>query len=371
VLWNAAIIAALVLQSRANGLAGIVDPKRYSLATAAAWGAVAGSALQLLVQLPVALYLLRGFRPGLGRLSSHVSQVGRSFVPVVLGRGVMQISSWVDTLIVSFLSTGAMAGLGYAQMLYLLPISLFGMAVSASELPEMARATGDARAIAEKLRPRLEAGLRRMAFFVVASTVAFVALGDMVVALVFRTGRFGADDTLFVWAILAGFSLGLLAATQARLFSSAFYALGDTRTPFRVALVRVGFGTSLGAGLAFLVPPLLHLEQRWGVVGLATASGLAAWIELELLRRKLARRLDQTIALPGRALALLLAAGTLAAAGGYATKLVLAQVQPRPHPALGAALVLGVFGLAYLAIGVLLRIPEARALLGRLTRRRR
>jgi putative peptidoglycan lipid II flippase len=375
VMWNAAIIAALVLQSRLNLFAGRPGGQGYALATAAAWGAVAGSILQLLVQLPMTLYLLRGFRPGLGRLSTHVGQVGRSFVPVVLGRGVLQISSWIDTLIVSFLSTGAMAGLGYAQMLYLLPISLFGMAVSASELPEMARAASDTQAdtlaMAAKLRPRLLAGLRRMAFFVVAATIAFVALGDMVVALVYRTGRFGASDTLFVWAILAGFSLGLLAATQARLFSSAFYALGDTRTPFRVAVVRVFFGTSLGAGLAFLVPPLLHLEPRWGVVGLSAASGIAAWIELALLRRKLARRLGETIALPGRALALLLLTGALAAAGGFATKYLLVQVPHRPHPALAAALVLGVFGLLYLLIGALLRIPEALALLGRFGRRRR
>lgn len=371
VLWNAAIIAALLLQSRLNGRFDVNDPQRWSLAAAAAWGAVAGAALQFLVQLPVTLVLLRGFRPGLGGLSSHVTQVGRSFVPVVLGRGVMQISSWIDTAIVSFLSTGAMAGLGFAQMLYLLPISLFGMAVSASELPEMARATGDTEAIANKLRPRLEAGLRRMAFFVVPSTVAFVALGDMVVTLVFRTGRFGAGETLFVWAILAGFSLGLLAATQARLFSSAFYAMGDTRTPFRVALVRMAFGTSVGAALAFLLPPVLHLERRWGVVGLATASGLAAWIELDLLRRKLARRLGQVIALPGRTLALLLLAGTLAAAAGFASKQLLAHVSPRPHPAVGAALVLGVFGLAYLMTTTVLRIPEAQALLGRITRRRR
>ena len=371
VLWNAAIIAALILQSRANVLAGRTTGQAYSLATAAAWGAVAGSALQLLAQLPVALYLLRGFRPGLGRLSAQVTQVGRNFVPVVLGRGVLQISSWVDTAIVSFLSTGAMAGLQYAQTLYLLPISLFGMAVSASELPEMARATGDTQAIAAQLRARLQAGLQRMAFFVVASTIGFVALGDMVVTLVYRTGRFGAGDTLYVWAILAGFSLGLLAATQARLFSSAFYALGDTRTPFRVAVVRVFFGTSLGAGLAFALPPLLHLEQRWGVVGLAVASGVAAWIELELLRRKLARRLGETIALPGLVLGRLLGAGVLAAAAGLATKHALTLIQPRPHPAFGAALVLGVFGLLYLLIGALLRVPEARALLRRLARRRR
>ena len=205
VLWNAAIIAALVLEGRATR-----DAQGYPLATAAAWGAVAGSALQLLVQLPVVLVLLRGLRPGPGpRLPRTCARSARSFVPVVLGRGVVRRSPAGSTpSSPASCSTGAMAGLGYAQMLYLLPISLFGMAVSASELPEMARATGDAQAIAAQLRERLAAGLRRMAFFVVPSTVAFLALGDMVVGLVYRTGRFGAGDALFVWAILAGFSAG-------------------------------------------------------------------------------------------------------------------------------------------------------------------
>lgn len=364
VLWNAAIIAALVIEGRSTRL-------EYPLATAAAWGAVAGSALQLLVQLPVALYLLRGFRPGLGRVSAHVSQVGRSFVPVVLGRGVLQISSWIDSLIVSFLSTGAMAGLGYAQMLYLLPISVFGMAVSASELPEMARAAVDPQAVVARLRPRLLAGLRRMAFFVTASTAVYLVLGDMVVALVYRTGRFGADDTHFVWAILGAFSLGLLAATQARLYSSAFYALGDTTTPFRLAVVRVVFGTSLGAGLAFGGPLLLHVPVRWGVVGLALASGLAAWLEMGLLRRALGRRLGETITLPGRTLAGLLLAGAIAAAAGWGSKRMLLHLHPHLHPAIAAALVLGTFGVVYLVIGLLLRNPDALALLGRLRGRAR
>jgi putative peptidoglycan lipid II flippase len=362
VLWNAAIIAALVLEGRHNRL-------EYPLASAAAWGAVVGSALQLLVQLPVALSLLRGFRPGLGRVSAHVSQVGKSFVPVVLGRGVLQISSWIDSLIVSFLSTGAMAGLGYAQMLYLLPISLFGMAVSASELPEMARASADPQAIAGRLRPRLLAALRRMAFFVVASTVAFLALGDMVVALVYRTGRFGAGDTRFVWAILGGFSLGLLAATQARLYSSAFYALGDTTTPFRIALYRVLISTGLGAALAFAGPRLLHIEKHWGVVGLALASGLASWIEMGLLRRALGRRLGETTTLAGRVLAGLLLAAALAAAAGWGGKRLLLHLHPQLHPAVMSALVLGTFGVVYLIAGLLLRNPDALALLGRIGRR--
>jgi putative peptidoglycan lipid II flippase len=366
VLWNAAIIAALVLEGRGTRA-------EFPLATAAAVGAVAGSALQLLLQLPVALTLLRGLRLGLGRGLPEVRSVGRSFGPVVMGRGVVQVSSWVDSYIASFLTTGAMVGLGYAQMLYQLPISLFGMAVSAAELPEMARATGDAQAVATRLRERLGHGLRRMAFFVVPSTVVFILLGDAVVGLVYRTGRFGAEEERFVWAILAAFSLGLLATTQARLYSSAFYALRDTTTPFRFAMARVLFGTALGVSLAFGLPAALGVPRSWGVVGLAMASGLAAWLEMLLLRRALAVRLAAPVRMPGRFLGTVALCALLAAAGGYGVKVGLAAGFARLglplHALVESAAVLAAFGALYLLGTSLLRVEEARALTGRLRRR--
>jgi putative peptidoglycan lipid II flippase len=368
VLWNAAIIGALIFQGR-----GTRD--QASLAVAAAIGAVIGSSLQFLFQLPVVLRLLGGLRLGLtrGRAASAASRevraVGSSFVPVVLGRGVIQVSSWVDAIIASFLFTGAMAGLGYAQMLYQLPISIFGMAVSASELPEMARVSGDQAAIARELRPRLAAGLRRMAFFVLPSAVAFIALGDTVVALVYRTGRFGAADARFVWAILAGFAVGLLAATQGRLYSSAFYALRDTITPFRIAIARVALGIALGLALAFVVPPLLGLERRFGVVGLALASGLAAWIEMLLLRRRLAPRIGGTVPLPWSFLLSIGAGALVAAAAGWGARVGLTALAPALHPGAQAALVLGAFGATYLLVTFALGVGEARAVLGRVLRR--
>ena len=373
VLWNAAIIGALLYEGRYTRLG-------YPLAAAASWGAVVGSVLQLLMQLPAVLLLLRGLRresaarvgaAGQPRpsVAAAVMQVRRSFLPVVLGRGVVQISSWLDTFIASFLVTGAMAGLGYAQMLYLLPISLFGMAVSASELPEMARATGDAAAIAGQLQARLTAGLRRMAFFVVPSMVAYLALGDSVVGLVYRTGRFGAGDTRLVWAILGGFSIGLLAATQARLYSSTFYALRDTGTPFRIAIVRVLAGTSLAALLAFGAVRWLKVEPKWGVVGLALASGVAAWVEMLLLRRALTRRLGVPVTLEAKTTALLLVAAAMAAAAGHGVKVALWTWWPALPALVGSAVVLGCFGVVYLAAALMLGNAQARGLLGRLTRR--
>ena len=161
------------------------------------------------------------------------------FVPVVVSRGVVQLSAYIDQLLASYLGPAAVAAMAYAQTIYLLPISLFGMAISAAELPEMSSASGTPDEIAAAMRTRLQAALRRMAFFVVPSVLAFLLLGDVVVAALYQTGKFGHHDTIFVWLILAGSAVGLLAATQGRLCSSAFYALGDTRTPLAFAVVRV------------------------------------------------------------------------------------------------------------------------------------
>ena len=79
--------------------------------------------------------MLKGMRGTLGGTSAHVRTVVRNFLPAFLSRGVVQISAYVDTLIATLLPSGAVAALSYAQNLYVLPVSLFGMSVSAAELP--------------------------------------------------------------------------------------------------------------------------------------------------------------------------------------------------------------------------------------------
>src|SRR5205085_1519533 len=114
-------------------------------------------------------------------------------------------------------------------------------------------------------------GLRRIAFFVVPSAVAFLALGDVIAAALLQTGRFRHVDAVYVWGILAGSAVGLLASTLGRLYSSAFYALRDTRTPLRFALVRVALTSALGYLFALPLPRWLGIPPMWGAAGL-TAS---------------------------------------------------------------------------------------------------
>ena len=133
------------------------------LAIVVAWAAVVGSGVQFLAQFPFVLKLVPALRIAFATGLESVRTVVRNFVPVFISRGVVQLSAFIDTWLASFLPYGALAGLLNAQMLYLLPVSLFGMSVSASELPEMSSATGRRREVAEFLVQRLTNGLRRIA----------------------------------------------------------------------------------------------------------------------------------------------------------------------------------------------------------------
>jgi putative peptidoglycan lipid II flippase len=348
VIWNAAMIATLMI----FGGAGDLD----SLAVKLAWGSVAGSALQVAVQLPSVLRLARELRLELEARSENVRTVLRNFGPAFVSRGVVQISAYIDALLASLLPTGAVTGLFNAQLIYTLPVSLFGMAVSAAELPAMSSATGGAEEVAVYLRRRLDGGLRQMAFFIVPSAAAFLALGDVVPALLLQTGRFTYADSVYVWGILAGAAIGLPAATQARLYASAFYSLRDTRTPRNYALVHVALATALGYLAAVHLPGWIGIAQRWGVAGLTAAASAGAWAEFLLLRRGLGRRIGPT-GLATSYLVKLWAAAAAAAAAGWAVRLAIGP----QHPVLWSAIILAAFGLAYFAAAFLFRLPEARA----------
>ncbi|HKP28023.1 MAG TPA: murein biosynthesis integral membrane protein MurJ, partial [Gemmatimonadales bacterium] len=337
VAWNIAIIVTLLVAGPR------VTPARLTML--AAMASVAGSLLQFLVQLPVALRLSGGVPLGLSRKDPHVREVGRTFGPALLSRGVAQLSAFIDSMIASLLPTGAVAALANAQLLYSLPVSLFGMSIAAAELPAMASETGSGEDVTAALQARLTRAMSRVAFFVVPSAAAFISLGHMVAGLVYQSGRFDADDARYVWAVLAASSVGLLAAALARLFGSAFFALGDTRTPFRCAATRMLVGSTAGFLAARFLPGLLGLEPRWGLAGLTLASGTAGWVEFVLLRRALRKRIG-VVELPRARLVRLWVGAALGAAAGWGT-LSLLRAFPLPVQAIAS---LGAFGVVYLLV---------------------
>ena len=368
VVFSVAVIAALVFGGQRH-------LGQFPLAVVSAWGAVAGAALQMAVQVPTVLRLLGpGTRVSLGRGNADVAEVVRNFLPVVAGRGVVQLSAYVDAAIASEIGLGTVAAFGYAQLIYTLPVSLFGMAISAASLPSMSAAQADPGA-QEKLRAQLATGLRSIAFPVVASVVLFLVFGDVLCAALFQNGRFGPGEVRYVWLILAGSTVGLLAATMGRLYSSAFYALRDTRTPLRFAILRVVLTLVLGLICGLWLPRVWGVP-RYGAAGLTASAGVAGWIEFFLLRRSLSRRVGAA-EVPAGLLARLWGSAVAAAALAFCVRLLLERAPlPLPlsrwalHPIPLAVAVLGTYGAAYFGATLLLGVPEAKAMLRRLSRRR-
>jgi putative peptidoglycan lipid II flippase len=379
VLWNIAMIATLVMFG--------TRLSQGDLAIALSWGTVVGSALQFGIQVPFVFRYAKRLSFGFDRLLEPVREIFRNLGPIVVGRGVVQLSAYVDQMIASYLPTGAVSSLGYAQTVYLLPISLFGMSVAAAELPQMSRETGSIEEIHAAMRKRLERGLRQIAFFVVPSVAAFLLAGRVLVAALYQTGAFGDEQTLYVSYILAGSAVGLLAMTLGRLYASAFYALRDTRTPLKFAAARVALTGVLGWLFAFPlrfllidlvqalnmpVPASVGGAAAMGTVGLTASAGIAGWLEYLLLRAALARRLG-SIRVPPSYLARLWASALAASAAGMSfDRFVLPPLeQYLPHAAphvRDGVLVAGVFGAVYFLAAILAGVPEAKATLRRFTR---
>ena len=356
-MMNVAMIITLLWQG------GLRHQENIPLAHAISWGVVAGAFLQFAVQVPTVFSALRPLHLSINLRSMQVAAVIAAFVPVLLSRGVLQISGFIDLALASYLPSGNVL-LGNAQMLYMLPVSLFGMSVSAAELPAMSSAVGTDSEIAATLRGRLTGGLQKISFFVVPSAMAFAALGNIVAATVFRTGRFTDHDVLFVWAALAGSAVGMLAQTMGRLYSSTFYALRDTRTPLRYALVRVGLTLVLGYLCALPLPVWLGIDRNWGVAGLTASAGVAGWVEFTLLRRGLQRRIGHVDFGGARVVKLWAAALGAAVCAGL--------VEWRLHlhsPVLRGIIVLLPFGVLYLLFTQLLGVGEMQMLRARLGRK--
>ena len=377
VLWNAAQVA--VLAAAAFG-----DWSPRGAAIALAWGLVAGGALQFGVQAVAVWRLAPDLRPSFGRGNAAVADVRRRFGPAVLGRGVLQLSGYLDLVLASLLVTGAVAGLLSAQMLYALPVALFATSVAVAELPEMSR-------LASGLADRALAARRRTAFFVAFCTVAYLVLGESIVGALFGWGAFDADDTRAVALVLAAYSLGLPAVASSRIFQNTLYAVGDTSGPARIAAARVGLAAVVGIALMFPLDrvaahggALLTLDgvgwfgplnagirtgspdPHLGAVGLALGSACAAWLELALLSRRCRRSVDGTSGptavmsrlAPATGAAVVVALGVRWATDGL--------------PAIAAAPIgLAVAGCTYVLVASATGVDEADLVIGPLRRRLR
>ncbi len=267
VVWSAAQIAALAYAG------SVLGQDEGGIARSVAWGALGGAALQAVVLFVPVRRLLGRAWPSLDRGADGLSEAVRRVPGALLGRGVMQLSGLVDTLLASLLGPGAIATLAYAQTIYLLPMAVLGTGEAAAALPKMAEQAADRDRDRAALRASLSRSLTRVSTLAVPAAAVFGALAPEVTDLLFRGGSFGAGSAADVAEVLALYAAGLPANAAGRVLGATAFALGDTARPARYAAVRVVVST----GIAIATMGTL------GVGGVVVGAAVAAWVEAALL----------------------------------------------------------------------------------------
>jgi putative peptidoglycan lipid II flippase len=195
--------------------------------------------------------------------------------PGVLGAGVMQINLFTDMIIGSFLPTGSISYLYYADRLNQLPLSTVGIAVGTALLPMLSKAVSSGNA--EETRDLFNRALEATMFLGLPAAVALMVLAEPIMQVLFVRGAFTAQDATMTALVLQGYCIGLPAYIATKVFSTAFWSRQDTMTPVKIAI----FCTLTNIVIALI------LVQFIGVAGIALATGLVGWLQIALLARLL------------------------------------------------------------------------------------
>lgn len=260
VLLNVAMVVAL-------GVVFLFPNAGY----AAAWGVTISGVLQLVLVWWDTRKVIASPTIERPRMDRPMKTFFKALGPAVIGSAGVQLAIFADTIIASFLPTGAVSSLYYADRLYQLPLGVIGIAAGTVLLPEMSRriAAGDeASAYAAQNRTVGLTLALAAPFF-----VAFLIMPDLIMSAMFQRGAFDAEAARRAGAVLAAYGLGLPAAVLIRSAVSSFYARSDTTTPLIASLTAVGVNVVLK----------ILLMGSYGVVGLALGTAIGVWINLILL----------------------------------------------------------------------------------------
>jgi putative peptidoglycan lipid II flippase len=270
---------------------------------ALAWAVFVGGLLQFAFLLPFLRRLRMLPRPRWGLRDEGVRRVLRQMGPAVFGVSVGQVSLLVNTIFASFLVSGSVSWLYYADRLMEFPTGLLGVALGTILLPSLSRSHAD-RTTDEYSR-LLDWGLRITLMLAAPAAVALAVLSMPLVATLFHHGAFGAHDVAMTRAALIAYSVGLVGLIAVKVLAPGFYARQDVRTPVRIALFTLAATQVMN--LVF-IQPLAH-------AGLALAIGLGACLNAGLLLRGLLR-IDAYRPQPGWGLFALRILAALALMGG-------------------------------------------------------
>lgn len=262
--YNLSIIVAALVSNSVEGLA---------------IGVVAGSFIHLAIQFPAVRLIGMLYRPVADWRDPGVREVGRLMLPRALGLAAAQINFLVTIFFASQVSDEAISAVNYAWLIVMMPLGLFGMAISTAVFPTLAEQA--ATESMDALRRTLSVSLRLILFLTLPASVGLMILGKPLVTFLFEHGAFSASSTDVTVAALLFYAIGLFAQGGIEILSRGFYALSDTRTPVTFAVA---------AMVANLLLCLI-LVGPFGVRGLGLALSLSAILEFSLLFRSLRSRL--------------------------------------------------------------------------------
>ncbi len=275
IILNLVLIAALLLGERWMSATGAsVEQTAYGIA----W-AVTGAGVMQLVWLFVWVRV-EGFRPRLlwPRLTPEVKRLGIIALPAAIGGGAYQINTLVQLYFLNQLESGSVSYMNYADRLNQLPLGIIGIALSTAILPTLSKFVGSKN---KEGADRVQSDAIELAMLLtIPAAVALAICATPFVTMIFQGGRFDLADAAVTGNVLAVLVLGLPAYVLVKVLVPNFYARADTRTPVYAAFI------SLAVFVAFNIAFL----QRFGVVGVAYASVIGAWINTGFLYVVLWRR---------------------------------------------------------------------------------
>ncbi len=267
VLLNLSFIAMALLA------APYFDPPVLALA----WAVILGGALQLAIQLPALAKIGMLPRFAYSLKDPGVNRILKLMAPAILGVSVAQISLLINTIFASFLPSGSVSWLYYADRLMEFPAGLLGAALGTILLPSLSKYHADARSA--EFSALLDWGLRLTLLLTLPAALALALLAVPLLATLFQYGAFSITDVLQTRSALVAYSIGLVGLILVKVLAPGFYARQDIRTPVKIALFTLAITQLMN--LAF-VGWLRH-------AGLALAIGLASCINAALLYRGLRR----------------------------------------------------------------------------------
>lgn len=302
VFWMPALAPAMYSIGMILGV--VVFPAGWGI-DRLAWGALLGSGLHLLVQLPGLIKLKGHYSLTLGRGVPEVGEVMRLMGPRILGVAVVQINFIVNTIIALSLPEGSVSAVTLAFALMLMPQAAIAQSLAIAAMPTFSAQAALGKL--DELRAAFAATLRGALLLAVPAAVGIIILRQPIIRMLYERGEFTSHSTdLVTWALL-WYAIGLIGHTLVEITSRAFYALHNTKTPVMVGIVAMGlnlvFSLTLPAGFS-RVGWLPH-------GGLALANTLATAAEAAALLILLRRQLQ---GLDGRAIGQLVLQAGLAAA---------------------------------------------------------